>query len=160
MNDLLDKRVDMLCDQTSRMTSLSAKRIKTYAVTSMTRAPTHPNLPTLHESGYKSFNMGIWHGMWVPKGTPQPIKDKLSNSLQIGLRDAQFQKRMQTLGATVLTEEATPQALTKRVKQQVQQWQTLFQKAGIEKQALKSLPLYTTQDSTNQRAMSHCNTCN
>jgi tripartite-type tricarboxylate transporter receptor subunit TctC len=135
MNDLLGKQVDMLCDQTTNTTQqIKAKKVKAYAVTSLQRVPTLPDLPTMDESGYKGFQVGIWHAMWVPKGTPKPVVDKLIKSLQAGLADPKFDERMQQLGATVLLKDANPQALDALVKQQVPQWEQLFKKAGVEKQ--------------------------
>lgn len=135
MNDLLGKQVDVLCDQTTNTTQhINAGTVKAYAVTSKQRVPTLPNLPTMQESGFKDFEVGIWHGMWAPKGTPKPVTDKLVSALQTGMADPDFQKRMAGLGATVLTSEANPEALTKKVKQQVPQWADLFKKAGLEPQ--------------------------
>ncbi|WP_144631008.1 tripartite tricarboxylate transporter substrate-binding protein [Bordetella genomosp. 13] len=135
MNDLLGKQVDLMCDQTTNTTQqIQAKSVKAYAVTSLERVPTLKDLPTMDESGYKGFQVGIWHGMWVPKNTPKPVVDKLVKSLQAGLADPKFQERMQQLGATVLTKEANPEALQAKVKQQVPQWAELFKKVGLEKQ--------------------------
>ncbi len=135
MNDLLGKQVDMLCDQTTNTTQqIEAKRVKAYAVTSMKRVATLPDLPTMDESGYKGFEVGIWHGMWVPKGTPKPVVDKLVKGLQAALADPKFKERMRVLGATVMEQQANPEALTAQVKQQVPQWAELFKKAGLEPQ--------------------------
>jgi len=132
MNDLLGKQVDLMCDQTTNTTQqIQGKSVKAYAVTSLQRVPTLPDLPTMDESGYKGFQVGIWHGMWAPKGTPKPVVDKLIKSLQAGLADPKFQERMQQLGAEVLTKDANPQALQAKVKQQVPQWADLFKKAGV-----------------------------
>lgn len=135
MNDLLGKQVDLMCDQTTNTTQqITSGKVKAYAVTSLKRVPTLPDLPTMDESGYKGFEVGIWHGMWAPKGTPKPVVDKLVKSLQAGLADPKFQERMKQLGAEVLTNEANPEALQAKVKQQVPQWAELFKKAGVEKQ--------------------------
>ncbi|NYT85362.1 tripartite tricarboxylate transporter substrate binding protein BugD [Pollutimonas harenae] len=135
MNDLLGKQVDVLCDQTTNTTQhIKAGTVKAYAVTSKQRVPTLPDLPTMQESGYDGFEVGIWHGMWAPKGTPKPVTDKLTAALQAGLASEDFQKRMAGLGATVLTDQANSAALTKKVEQQVPQWAELFKKAGIEAQ--------------------------
>lgn len=135
MNDLLGKQVDLLCDQTTNTTQqITSGKVKAYAVTSLKRVPTLPDLPTMDESGFKGFEVGIWHGMWVPKGTPQAVQDKLIKALQAGLADPKFQDRMKQLGATVLSSDANPQALDAKVKQQVPQWEKLFSKAGVEKQ--------------------------
>ncbi|TEA77444.1 tripartite tricarboxylate transporter substrate binding protein BugD [Allopusillimonas ginsengisoli] len=135
MNDLLGKQVDLLCDQTTNTTQhIKAGTVKAYAVTSKERVPTLPDLPTMQESGYDGFEVGIWHGMWAPKDTPKPVMDKLISSLQAGMADPKFQERMAGLGAEVLTSQANPEALTAKVKQQVPQWADLFKKAGIEPQ--------------------------
>src|SRR5690606_13134097 len=135
MNDLLGKQVDMLCDQTTNTSQyITSKKVKAYAVTSLKRVPTLPDLPTMDESGCKGFQVGIWHGMWVPKNTPQPVVDKLVKALQAGMADPKFKERMAGLGAEVLNEEANPAALEAKVKQQVPQWAELFKKSGIEAQ--------------------------
>ncbi len=130
--DLLGKQVDLLCDQTTNTTQqIKSGKVKAYAVTSMKRVPTLPDLPTMDESGFKDFEVGIWHGMWAPKGTPKPVIDKLVSSLQAGMADPAFKERMASLGATVLNDQANPEALTKKVDQQVPQWAELFKKAGV-----------------------------
>ncbi|KAK89123.1 tripartite tricarboxylate transporter substrate binding protein BugD [Bordetella holmesii] len=127
MNDLLGKQVDLLCDQTTNTTQqIASGKVKAYAVTSLKRVPTLPDLPTMDESGFKNFEVGIWHGMWVPKDTPKDVQEKLVKSLQAGLADPKFQERMKQLGATVLSSEANPKALDAKVKQQVPQWEKLF----------------------------------
>lgn len=135
MNDLLGKQVDLMCDQTTNTTQqIKAGKVKAYAVTSKQRVPTLPDLPTMQESGYPGFEVGIWHGMWAPKGTPKAVTDKLIAALQAGLADPAFQKRMSGLGAQVLVDQANPQALQKKVAQQVPQWAELFKQAGIKPQ--------------------------
>lgn len=135
MNDLLGKQVDIMCDQTTNTTQhIKAGTVKAYAVTSAERVPTLPDLPTMQESGYKDFEVGIWHGLWAPKGTPQPALEKLQQALQAALVDKAFQQRMAGLGANILNERATPEALTAHVNQQVPQWAELFKKSGIEPQ--------------------------
>jgi len=135
MNDLLGKQVDLLCDQTTNTTQhIKAGTVKAYAVTSKQRVPTLPDLPTMQESGYDGFEVGIWHGMWAPKDTPKPVVEKLNAALKAGLADPAFKERMAGLGAEVLESEATPEALTAKVKQQVPQWADLFKKANIQPQ--------------------------
>lgn len=135
MNDLLGKQVDIMCDQTTNTTQhIKAGTVKAYAVTSKQRVATLPDLPTMQESGYDGFEVGIWHGMWAPKGTPKPALDKLNAALKAGLADKSFQDRMAGLGANVLADRATPDALASHVNQQVPQWAKLFKEAGVEPQ--------------------------
>ena len=135
MNDLLGKQVDIMCDQTTNTTQhIKAGTVKAFAVTSKDRVPTLPDLPTMQESGFDGFEVGIWHGLWAPKGTPQPALDKLQAALQAGLKDKAFQDRMAGLGANLLPDRAKPEALAAHENQQVPQWADLFKKAGVEPQ--------------------------
>lgn len=133
MNDLLGKQVDIMCDQTTNTTQhIKAGTVKAYAVTSKARVPTLPDLPTMQEAGFKDFEVGIWHGFWAPKGTPAEAVQKLNAALKAGLANPEFQRRMDGLGARVLVDEATPEALKQKVAQQVPQWAKLFKEAGIQ----------------------------
>lgn len=135
MNDLLGKQVDLLCDQTTNTTQhIKAKTVKAYAITSEKRNAQLPDLPTMQEEGFKDFNVGIWHGMWVPAKTPDNVVAKLQSALKDGLASPKFKERMDALGATILTEQATPEALDAKVKEQIPVWAELFKKAGVKPQ--------------------------
>jgi tripartite-type tricarboxylate transporter receptor subunit TctC len=132
MNDLLGKHVDFMCDQTTNTTGhIKGGKVIGYAVTSEKRLPSFPDLPTLDESGMKGFHVGIWHGMWAPKGTPQAVQAKLGEALQAGLADPEFKKRMTELGAIVLNDKANPAALDALVKSETAKWGAVIHKAGV-----------------------------
>ena len=78
MNDLLGGQVDFMCDQTTNTTNqIKAGKVKVYGVTSQKRVPSLPDVPTLDELGLKGFEVGIWHALYAPKGTPKEAIDKL-----------------------------------------------------------------------------------
>ena len=133
MNDLLGGQVDFMCDQTTNTTShIKSGKVKAYAVTSKKRVPSLPNLPTLDEEGLKGFEIGIWHGLYAPKGTPKPVIDKLSSALQQSVKDETVRKRFADLGAeTMPPERATPEALRKHLKAEIDKWGPLIKKAGV-----------------------------
>lgn len=133
MNALLGKQVDFLCDQTTNTTGqIQAGSVKAYAVTSKQRVATLPNLPTLQEAGLKTFEVGVWHGIYAPKGTPKPVVDKLVAALQAALKDPDFRKRMADLGATVYpVEMATPAALGTHLTGEIAKWGPVIKKAGV-----------------------------
>jgi tripartite-type tricarboxylate transporter receptor subunit TctC len=84
------------------------------------------------ESGYKDFDVSIWHGMYAPKGTPKPVVDKLVAALQQALKDPGLNKRFSDLGATtVSSDRATPLALSKHLADEIARWQPVIQKAGV-----------------------------
>lgn len=132
MNAILGKQVDLLCDQTTNTTGqINAGSVKAYAVTSKARVPTLPNLPTMDESGLKGFEVGIWHGIYAPKGTPKPIVDKLVAAVQAGAQDPDFRKRMGELGASVYpANQIGSAALAAHLKSEVEKWGPIIKKAG------------------------------
>src|SRR6266850_209264 len=100
MNDLLAGQVDFMCDQTTNTTSqIKGGKIKVYGVTSLKRVASLPDVPTLNEQGLKGFEVGIWHGLYAPKGTPKEAIDKLSAALQVAVKDPVVKKRFTELGA-------------------------------------------------------------
>jgi tripartite-type tricarboxylate transporter receptor subunit TctC len=133
MNDLLGGQVTFMCDQTTNTTSqIKSGKVKVYAVTSKKRVPSLPDVPTLQELGVKDFEVGIWHGLYAPKGTPKPVLDKLVSSLQDALKDDTVKKRFADLGAeTYPPAQATPAALAKHLKAEIDKWGPLIKKAGV-----------------------------
>ena len=132
MNDLLGGQVDLMCDQTTNTTSqIKAEKIKVYGVTTLKRTATLPGVPTLDEAGLKGFEVDVWHGVYAPKATPKPAIDKLTNALQDALKDSNVKQRFSELGAEpVSLDRATPQALEKHLKAEIDKWTPIIKKAG------------------------------
>jgi len=106
--------------------------VKAYAVTSKKRVPSLQEIPTLDEQGLKGFEVGIWHGLYAPKGTPKPVIDKLVAALQESVKDDTVKKRFADLGAqTMPVSQATPEALRKHLKAEIDKWGPLIKKAGV-----------------------------
>jgi tripartite-type tricarboxylate transporter receptor subunit TctC len=133
MNDLLGGQVDFMCDQTTNTTSqIKGGKVKVYGVTSPKRVPSLPEVPTLQEQGLKGFEVGIWHALYAPKGTPKPVIDKLVGALQDAVKDEGVQKRFADLGATTMpADRATPAALQQHLKAEIQKWAPLIKQAGV-----------------------------
>jgi len=133
MNDLLGGQVDLLCDQTTNTTSqIRSGKVKVYGVTSQKRVPSLKDIPTLDEQGLKGFEVGIWHGLYAPKGLQKPVSDKLVAALQASLKDEAVQKRFTELGATTYPpEKATPAALQQHLKAEIDKWTPIIKKAGV-----------------------------
>ena len=132
MNDLLGGQVDFMCDQTTSTTSqIKGGKIKAYGVTSPKRVSSLPDVPTLEEQGLKGANVGIWHGLYAPKGTPKPVIDKLVSSLQEAMKDEGVNKRFAELGAVSFpADKQTPAALQAHLKAEIDKWAPLIKKAG------------------------------
>jgi tripartite-type tricarboxylate transporter receptor subunit TctC len=133
MNDLLGGTVDFMCDQTTNTTNqIKAGKVKVFGVTSLKRVPSLPDVPTLNEQGLKGFEVGIWHALYAPKGTPKPVIDKLVAALQDAVKDATVNQRFADLGATAYpVERATPAALAAHLKAEIDKWAPIIKKAGV-----------------------------
>lgn len=133
MTDLLGGQVDLMCDQTTNTTQqIKGGTIKAYAVTSPERLEIFPDLPTASEAGLDGFIVGIWHGIYSPKGTPAAINDRLSASLQKALADPNVIARFGELGTTPSSaEEATPAALKQKLETEIARWKPVIEAAGV-----------------------------
>jgi tripartite-type tricarboxylate transporter receptor subunit TctC len=134
MTDLLGGQVDLLCDQTTNTTSqIEAGKVKAYAVTTPKRLamPALAKLPTLDESGLKGFNVTIWHGLYAPKGTPKAVVDKINAALRTALKDPDFQKREDALGAVIVTDGRVNGPEHKKfVEAELNKWGPIIKAAG------------------------------
>jgi tripartite-type tricarboxylate transporter receptor subunit TctC len=133
MNDLLGGQVDFMCDQTTNTTGqIKGGKIKVYGVTTKSRVPTLPDVPTLSEAGLPGFEVAVWHGLYAPKGTPQPIVDKLSQALQQALSDPMVKQRFADLGTEPVSQDrARPEALRAHLKAEIEKWAPIIKKAGV-----------------------------
>ncbi len=133
MNDLLGGQVDFMCDQTTNTTGqIKGGKVKVFAITSKKRIPSLPDVPTLDELGLKGFEVGIWHALYAPKGTPKAVIDKLAAALQEGIKDETVKKRFADLGAeAVPLDKATPVALAAHLKAEINKWGPIIRKAGV-----------------------------
>jgi tripartite-type tricarboxylate transporter receptor subunit TctC len=133
MKDLLEGQVDLMCDQTTTTTTpIKAGKIKVYGVTSKNRLASMPNVPTMNEAGLPGFEVSVWHGLYAPKRTPKVVIDKLVRALQSALKDATVRQRFAELGAVAAAESrATPVALRKQLKAEIDKWAPIIKKAGV-----------------------------
>ena len=133
MNDLLGGQVDFMCDQTTNNASqIKAGRINAYGITTDKRIAALPDIPTMSEAGMPNFTVSVWHAMYAPKGTPQPIIDKLSKALQGALKDPNLKQRFADLGSEPVAQNlATPDALRAHLKAEIDKWGPIIKKAGV-----------------------------
>jgi len=134
MTDLLGGQVDIMCDQTTNTTQqIESGKVKAYAVTTTKplTAPALAKLPTLDAAGLKGFNVSIWHGLYAPKGTPKAAIDKVNAALRGALKDAEFIKRQEALGAVVVSDSRVGGAEHKKfVEAEIAKWGPVIKAAG------------------------------
>ena len=133
MNALLGSQVDLLCDQTTTTVPLIKDgRVKVFGVTTQTRLAALPNVPTLDEQGLKGFEVKVWHGMYMPKGTPAPVLEKVGVAMRAALQDPMVKSRLADLNADIVTaDKMTPTALKTYLESEIAKWGPVIKKAGI-----------------------------
>jgi tripartite-type tricarboxylate transporter receptor subunit TctC len=135
MTDLIGGQVDLMCDQTTNTSSqIEAKKVNAYAVTTPKRltTPALKDLPTLQEVGLKDFQVTIWHGLYAPKGTPPDVQKKLNDALKVALKDPEFIKKQEGLGAVVVADKRVEPAEHKKfVAAEIAKWSPVIKAAGV-----------------------------
>ena len=126
MTDLIGGQIDLLCDQTTNTSvQIEAKKVNAYGVTTAKRltTPALKDIPTLQEDGLKGFEVTIWHGLYAPKGTPADVVAKLNTALKAALKDPDFIKKQESLGAVVVTDKRVEPAEHKKfVAAEIAKW--------------------------------------
>jgi tripartite-type tricarboxylate transporter receptor subunit TctC len=134
MNALLGGQVDVMCDQTTSTTGqIEAGRVKAFAVTTARPLSSHKLLkdyPSLAEMGMRDFSLTIWHGLYAPKGTPAAITKQLNEALQRALKDPEFIKKQEGLGALVVNDKrVTPEGHKAFVTAEIARMRPVFEAA-------------------------------
>jgi tripartite-type tricarboxylate transporter receptor subunit TctC len=132
MNDLIARQIDMSCDQATNTTGpISGKQIKGYAVTTKARLKSLPDLPTADEAGLKGFELGVWHGIFAPRGTPPAVVQKLSAALKSALKDPDLVKRFNDISTEPMPDDrATPEAAQRTLASEIDRWAPIIRAAG------------------------------
>ena len=133
LTDLLGGQVDLLCDQTTQtIPYIKDGRVKAFGTTTMKRLPAIPNVPTLNEQGLKGFEVKVWHGVYAPKGTPQPILDKINASLKKALNTPDVKKRLEDANIDIVpAEKISAKGLKDHLDREINVWGPVIRKANI-----------------------------
>jgi putative tricarboxylic transport membrane protein len=133
VNDLLSGQIDMMFDQVVSATPhILSGGVKPIAVTAPKRAAAIPEVPSSTEAGLPKLQTIAWTALFSPKGTPQPIVERVNSALNKAMRQESVANRFAELGADLPADiERTPQALGKLVRSEIEKWVPLIQMAGV-----------------------------
>ena len=125
--DLLGGQVDMSFDTiTPVLPFIKEQRLKPLAVTTATRSPALPNVPTLRELGV-NVDIGTWFGLLAPARTPKDVVARLNTEVVKILNSAEFKKQMQEIGAQPVGNSADEMA--RQIREETEKFAGLV-KAG------------------------------
>jgi tripartite-type tricarboxylate transporter receptor subunit TctC len=133
MQALLSGQMDLGFEQAANvLLHLRAGAVKAYAVTGNARLPAAPEIPSVDEAGLPGFHVSVWHGLWVPKGTPKNVIAKLNAAVVAALNDAAVRRRLAELGQDIPpSNQQTPEALAAFQKAEIEKWWPIVKAAGI-----------------------------
>ena len=128
MTDLLGGTIKLIfINQDAALQHVKAGKLRPLAVTSAQRNLLYPDVPMISESGYKGFEALSWSGISAPKGTPQPVIDKLEVAL--ALRSPSMRQRLESQGFVVPPQGS--KAYSAFVKSELERWTQVIKTAGI-----------------------------
>ena len=133
MNALVGGQVDYLCAPIQLAgPQVQSSTVKAYAIGTVERNPMAPNVPTSGEAGLPGFQALFWIALFAPKGTPQPILDKLADALDRALDDQSVRKRLLDVGDDIPSKAKRGQEpLAALVKSEIARWTPIIKAANI-----------------------------
>lgn len=112
----------------SFMPHIKGNRLRLLAVSGPTRNPIAPDLPTYREQGFAIDNIE-WTGIFVPKGTPPAVVQRVASAVQAVVAQPDFAKFLADLGMT--PQSSTPQAFAELVRAETEQWRVDIKRLGF-----------------------------
>ena len=133
-NDLIGGRIDYLCGNLGAAAPLIiGKQVKAIAVLSRERSPLMPDLASAHEQGMKDLDVTTWTAIFLPKGAPRAVVDKLNEVTHATMNTPAIKARMLEIGVTGVTpERGTPEYLAKYVAEEVARWEGPIKSGGLQ----------------------------
>jgi tripartite-type tricarboxylate transporter receptor subunit TctC len=133
LQDLEGGRIDYLCDViTTAKPPIDGGAVKGLAIFDSKRSPALPNVPTAAEQGTPNLIAYTWNAIFLPKGTPEPIVNKLHDAALAAMHTPSVHDRLTSLGAEVVPDqEATPKYLGDLVKSEIAKWAVPIKASGV-----------------------------
>jgi tripartite-type tricarboxylate transporter receptor subunit TctC len=129
LQDLAGGQVQLMFDNLpSALPLIKAGRLKALAVTSKTRAPALPDVPTVAESGLPGFEASSWFGLLAPAGTPQPVIAKVNAEIARWLATPEAREKLTAQGANVVG--GTPEDFARHIAAETAKWQKVVKESG------------------------------
>jgi tripartite-type tricarboxylate transporter receptor subunit TctC len=128
LNDLMGGQIDGVCDAAASVTGpIQNGLVRGLVISATHRLRTLPDVPTSTEAGLPEFQQQGWNALFAPKGTPQPILDKLNAALRKAVASDALQKRMDDLGSIPASEqELTPAYVAKMVPAEIEKYRKIL----------------------------------
>jgi len=128
--DLLSGRIQVVfATMPSVMHHIRPGKLRGVAVTSLERSALLPDLPTISEAGLKGFQSGTWQGIFVPRGTPEPVVRLLNREIAAIVKTPEVRKRFELEGGVPVGN--SPQEFAVWLRAEIAKWAKVVKAAGI-----------------------------
>ena len=130
ITDLLGGRLPMSFNNAPEsLGQISAGTLRALAVTTATRAPFLPDVPTVAEAGVPGYDTAVWWGLLGPSNMPADVTAKIAKDSAEAMKSPAIKMRLAKLGATSIG--SSPQDFAKLIKSDYDKWGPIIQAAGI-----------------------------
>jgi tripartite-type tricarboxylate transporter receptor subunit TctC len=131
--DVMGGQVDAMFDQTNTaLPQIRDAKVRPLAVTSKVRLPQLKDVPTLADTVLPGFEASTWYGIYAPKGTPQPVLDKVQAAYLKVMADKAFTGKLAEQAIQLLpAEQYTGAALGRHTEAEVARWRAVAARTGL-----------------------------
>jgi tripartite-type tricarboxylate transporter receptor subunit TctC len=133
MQDLIAGRIDYQCANVApALGQIEDHQVKVIAILGSRRTALLPDMPTANEQGLADFDAVLWYGLFLPRGTPAAIVQKLNAAVVATLNTPAVQERMKQIGAELAASEfRSPEYLGKLVESEIVKWAGPIKASGV-----------------------------
>lgn len=129
--DLMGGQITSMFDiMGSSMQHIRSGKLRPLAVTTKTRSPMLPNVPSISELGYSQFEYYAWHGISTTAGTPKPVIDRLNSELRAVFADKEFQTKWLEIGSEVVA--GTPDQFDQLIRTEAGKMEALIRNLKVQ----------------------------
>jgi tripartite-type tricarboxylate transporter receptor subunit TctC len=134
MVDVRSGQVDIICDlPTTNSGAIRSGDLKAYVLTAPQRLASLPDVPTAAEAGMPGLAIGVWFGLYAPRGTPRPATDILNHALRDIVADKGVVAQLEKIETNLLPlDQVTPEAHRRKLASQIELWGPIIERAGIQ----------------------------
>lgn len=130
LNDTVAGHVQLLWGSVaSTLPQVKAGRLRGVAVSTAKRIRAAPEIPSVEESGFKDYDVVLWHGLIAPKGLPTPVVSRINADLNNALREKDMEDRLAADG--VSPAGGTPAQFLTEIKKGIDMWSGVVRRLGL-----------------------------
>jgi tripartite-type tricarboxylate transporter receptor subunit TctC len=130
LNDVAGGHIPiMLSSLAPAIPFIQSKRMKALLVTSATRTPALPDVPTVAEAIIPGYDVSAWYGIFAPKGTPRPVVQQLSQMMNKATEGAEIRKNLANMGT--VTVRADPEDFRNFVRGELEKWRAVVKATNL-----------------------------